>query len=64
MNEPLSSAIPQLHEKLASMERRICSRPPIMTGVRGVRIMRLVALMSGNAFRYAMVTTKRKGRWC
>jgi hypothetical protein len=35
-----------------------------VTGVQGVRIMRLVALMSGDAFRYVLVGTKRTGRWC
>jgi hypothetical protein len=64
MNELKANAISELHRQLAAMETRIESQPVIVTGVQGVRIMRLVALMSGDAFRYVLVGTKRTGRWC
>ncbi|SDG57809.1 hypothetical protein SAMN05216466_10424 [Paraburkholderia phenazinium] len=64
MINPPSKAISELHEKLASMEARSSARSAIVTGVQGVRIMRLVALMSGNVFRYVLVNTKRTKRWC
>lgn len=63
-NKPSMKVISELHMRLAMMEAWLSSKPAIVTGVQGVRIMRIVALMSGNSFRYALVRTKRKGRWC
>ena len=63
-NNSSMNAISELHMRLEVMEAWLSPRPAIVTGVQGVRIMRIVALMSGNAFRYALVRTKRKGRWC
>lgn len=64
MENPPTKAILELHEKLAAMEARVSSKAAIVTGVQGVRIMRLVALISGNAFRYVLLKKKRTGRWC
>ncbi len=46
MNGSPIKAILELHERLATMEARVSPKPAIVTGVRGVRIMRLVALMA------------------
>jgi hypothetical protein len=64
MMNPTTKAISELHEKLAALEARASSNSAIVTGVQGVRIMRLVALISGNAFRYVLVKTNRTRRWC
>lgn len=64
MNESLTKSISELHLQLATIEARISSKPVIVTGVQGVRIMRLVAMISGNAFRYALVRKRPAGRWC
>ncbi|RZF24402.1 hypothetical protein EVC45_38935 [Paraburkholderia sp. UYCP14C] len=64
MNEIATKAISELHHQLEAMEAWVTSEPAIVTGVKGVRIMRLVALISGDAFRYVLVRTGSKGRWC
>ena len=64
MSELEAKAISDLHHRLDAMEAKVASNPTIVTGVQGVRIMRLVALMSGDAFHYVLVRAKRKGRWC
>jgi hypothetical protein len=46
MNESPTKTILELHERLATMEARVSPKPAIVTGVQGVRIMRLVALMA------------------
>jgi hypothetical protein len=43
--------VAQLHERLAELEACSSSRPAIVTGVQSVRIMRLIALMSGEPCR-------------
>ncbi|MBB5447976.1 hypothetical protein HDG38_006622 [Paraburkholderia sp. WSM4177] len=63
MNELKTKTISELHQQLEAMEAWVTSKPAIVTGVQGVRIMRLVALMSGDAFRYVLVRTRPKGRW-
>jgi hypothetical protein len=46
VSESPTKAILELYERLATMEARVSPRPAIVTGVQGVRIMRLVALMA------------------
>lgn len=43
----LQNAVERLHSNLMSLENRVSSLSPRKTGLQGVRIMRLVALMSG-----------------
>jgi hypothetical protein len=62
--DELRDTISELHHRLEAMETQVTSEPAIVTGVQGVRIMRLVALISGNAFRYVLVRKRQKGRWC
>lgn len=51
MDEMHANRILELHSQLEAMEARVTSKRTIVTGVQGVRIMRLVALMSGYAFQ-------------
>lgn len=50
-----AQTISELHHRLEMMEARVASKPAILTGVQGVRIMRVVALMSERASRYVLV---------
>ncbi|WP_157658519.1 hypothetical protein [Burkholderia ubonensis] len=43
----LKNTVERLHSNLMSLENRVSSLSPRKTGLQGVRIMRLVALMSG-----------------
>lgn len=66
MNESAVGAIERLHERLGALEARVCRTSVLLTGVQGIRIMRIVALMSGNPFRYELVRKDpgRSRRWC
>ncbi len=61
MNGVESQEIEKLHSRLAALEERVGSRGTILTGVQGIRIMRIVSLMSGNPFRYELARFKGTG---
>jgi hypothetical protein len=57
--------VEDLYRRLEQLESRVSTNAAVITGVKGVRIMRIVALISGNALRYGLVRRSgRRGRWC
>lgn len=55
MPEPVPNYIEYLHALLGSLENRVATRPTIVTGVQGVRIMRVVSMMSSATIHYAWI---------
>ena len=45
-SQEVRTPVAELHDRLQTLETRVAGRPGIPSGIRGVRIMRVVALMS------------------
>ncbi|QCP54443.1 hypothetical protein FAZ95_36635 [Trinickia violacea] len=57
--------VEDLHQRLELLESRVSPNAAVITGVKGVRIMRIVALISSNALHPVLFRRSgRRGRWC